>query len=95
MGKIQALNPSLRREKTPPYKFEIKLPPGKTEVFERNFYKKVKSVSPNREKYKVRRGDTLAQIAKKYRVGIKDLCEMNNLSPKSSLRPGLTLLLPR
>jgi soluble lytic murein transglycosylase-like protein/LysM repeat protein len=95
LGKIQALNPSLRREKTPPYRFEIKLPPGKTEVFQRNFYKKVKSESPNGQKYKVRRGDTLARIAKKYRVGLKDLCERNCLSPKSSLRPGLTLLLPR
>ncbi len=95
LGKILALNPSLRTQKTPPYKFEIKIPPGKTEAFQRNFYKKEKFSSPNSEKYKVRRGDTLVQVAKKFRVGIKDLCERNHLSPKSSLRPGTTLLLPR
>jgi membrane-bound lytic murein transglycosylase D len=95
LGKIQALNPSLRRDKTPPYVFEIKVPPGKRKVFEANFYKKINSEPPNREKYKVRRGDTLAKIAQKYRVNLKELCDKNHLSLNSSIRPGSTLLLPR
>jgi soluble lytic murein transglycosylase-like protein len=39
LSELRALNPALRREKTPPDSalFEINLPPGKKEVFEKNF----------------------------------------------------------
>jgi len=97
LAEIQALNPSLRTDKTPPdgAPFDIKLPPGKKEIFENNFLRTCKTTSLNIKRHPVRRGDTLAQIAKKNRVSLQELCECNEISPKTLIRPGSTLLIPR
>lgn len=42
----------------------------------------------------VRKGDTLASIAKKHKVSVKSLAAENKLSPKSPLKLGRTLLIP-
>ena len=96
MAEFRALNPSLRRDKTPPNgtPFEIKLPPEKKEIFERNFFKINKGDSRNAKRHQVRRGETLAQIAKKYRASLQELCEFNQISPKTLIQPGVTLLVP-
>jgi len=47
------------------------------------------------QKHRVHRGETLAQIAKKYRSNLRELCEFNQISPKTIIRPGSTLLIPR
>lgn len=41
--------------------------------------------------YKVRSGDTLAKIAKKYGITVNQLCRLNNISKKKTLRPGQIL----
>ena len=96
LEEIRALNPSLRRDKTPPQagSFEVKLPPGKKEVFERNFSRVFKLDPRTARKHQIRRGDTLGQIAKKYRVDVQEICKGNEITPKTILRPGDTLLLP-
>ena len=38
--------------------------------------------------YRVRRGDTLTSIAKKYRTSINNLCRLNKISPKRTLKIG-------
>ncbi len=38
--------------------------------------------------YRVRKGDTLTSIAKKYRTSINNLCRLNKLSPKRTLKIG-------
>ena len=38
--------------------------------------------------YRVRRGDTLTSIARKYRTSINALCRLNKISPKRTLRIG-------
>jgi len=97
LADFRALNPSLKRDKTPPNgtPFEIKLPPGKKEVFENNFFKIGRFDSRNAQKHRVQRGETLAQIAKKYRASLQELCEVNQISPKTPIRTGATLLIPR
>ncbi len=96
LEEIRALNPALRRDKTPPQaaSFEINLPPGKKEVFEKNFSRVFKLDPRTARKHQIRRGDTLGQIAKKYRVDVQEICEGNEITPKTILRPGDTLLLP-
>lgn len=96
LEELRALNPALRRDKTPPQaaSFEINLPPGKKEVFERNFSRVFKLDPRTARKHQIRRGDTLGQIAKKYRVDVQEICEGNEITPKTILRPGDTLLLP-
>ena len=96
LGELRALNPALRRDKTPPQaaSFEINLPRGKKEVFERNFSRVFKLDPRTARKHQIRRGDTLGQIAKKYRVDMQEICEGNEITPKTILRPGDTLLIP-
>jgi hypothetical protein len=93
---LRALNPALRRDKTPPQdpSFEIKLPPGKKEAFERNFPQVFKLDPRTARKHLVRQGETLGQIAKKYKVDLRELCEGNEIMPKTPIKPGMTLLLP-
>ena len=38
--------------------------------------------------YKVRKGDTLGKIAKKYGTTVDRLCRLNNISRSKTLRPG-------
>ncbi len=45
-------------------------------------------------KHKVRRGQTLRKIARKYRVSVKDIRAENNLKSRSSIYPGLVLKIP-
>jgi hypothetical protein len=96
LEEIRALNPALRRDKTPPQaaSFEIHLPPGKKEVFERNFSRVFKLDPRTARKHQIRRGDTLGHIAKKYRMDVQEICKANEITPKTILRPGDTLLLP-
>ena len=41
--------------------------------------------------YKVRKGDTLGKIAKRYGITVDRLCRLNNISRNKSLRPGQIL----
>jgi membrane-bound lytic murein transglycosylase D len=42
----------------------------------------------------VRKGDTLARLAKRYGVRVKELASVNGLKPKSKLKVGAHLVLP-
>jgi peptidoglycan endopeptidase LytE len=50
--------------------------------------------SPSRETiyHKVKKGDTLASVARKYSLPVKDLRELNNFSKNTKLKPGQELL---
>lgn len=97
LSEIQALNLALKRGKTPPYDafFEIKIPPGKKDLFEKNFPLLSKNTAWQTRDHRVRPGETLWHIAKRYRVSIQDICQQNNLSPQARLKVGTTLLVPR
>ena len=96
LQEIRTLNPSLSKDRTPPGgpSFEVKIPPGKREVFEANLSQMKIFDSRKSRKHEVRRGETLGKIAKKYRIDLQDLCEGNQITPRTPIRPGMTLLLP-
>lgn len=96
LSEIHSLNPALLREKTPPNlpPFEINLPPGKREVFEKNFPSLCRS-SASKNTYRVRSGDTLSHLAKKYNVSVQELCGANALMPQSLLKLGSILKIPQ
>lgn len=96
IAELRALNPALKRGKTPPGSslFEIKLPPGKKEIYEKNLLTYNPLAAIKGKKHLVRPGETLTGIAKRYRVKYQDLCELNGLSPQSKIKPGIRLLLP-
>ena len=41
--------------------------------------------------YKIRRGDTLGKIARRYGTSVKQLCRLNGISSRTTLRVGRSL----
>ncbi len=56
---------------------------------------KLERAKKRARKYKIRKGDYLAKIAKKFKVSISSICYLNGISTKSTLIAGKTLLIPR
>ncbi len=93
---IQDLNPELRRWTTPvrAQNYEIKVPDGTATLLQA----RLDEWAPEAASFKwhvVKRGESLATIARKLRVSRADLAEANYLSPKSRVAPGQKLIIPR
>lgn len=56
--------------------------------------RKPKAGAKGRTRYKIRSGDNLWKIARKFGVTVKDLRRRNGLNRRSRLRPGQTLMIP-
>ncbi len=67
---------------------------AKKESGQENKKKKVK-IKTKLTKYKVKHGDTLAKVAKKNHISVKELRKLNNLSRRSRLKRGMILALNR
>jgi membrane-bound lytic murein transglycosylase D len=96
IDEIQALNPELRRWTTPlKSQYELKVPMGTAE----KFTTRLASAGPDElvalTWYTVKKGESLATIARKLRVGRVDLAEANHLSTKSKVKAGQSLVVPR
>ncbi len=89
-------NPELKRDITPPRApgYKIKLPPGRKTTFLANYSpdEEVEVVVGRSFKHRVRRGETITSIARKYGVGIDLLLETNRLHRKSIIRTGQHLM---
>lgn len=94
---ITALNPELRRPTTPikdaPYR--LKVPAGTSSEIERRLGESADAELVSLTWYSVKRGDTLAGVARKLGVGRTDLAEANDLRPNALLFPGQRLMVPR
>ena len=92
---LRALNPSLLRMATPDDpSFELHLPQGTGEKFTRE----IAAIPPDKwiswRRHRVEPGDTLASIAKKYRVTPTAIAEANNMDRTAVLEPGTKLTIP-
>jgi membrane-bound lytic murein transglycosylase D len=93
---IQALNPELRRGMTPLGNHELKVPVGTADIVRT----KLESASPavfasaTFRWYTVKKGDTLASVARKYKTTTARLAAANDLKPTSRVRGGTTLMVP-
>jgi len=94
---MKKLNPELLRGVTPPNYpgYELRVPPGTKGLLE-------EYARDNRSKFasglfvehKVRKGETLSYLAKKYRVPLSVIMETNALTKKHFLRIGQRLMIP-
>lgn len=95
---IQRLNPELLRWFTPPNYpgYEIKIPAGKAEVFAENFSKVPPAERISFLAHKVKRGDTVSKLAKRYGTTVNPIMYINNFkNPKKiRLKPGTTIMIP-
>jgi membrane-bound lytic murein transglycosylase D len=96
IDEIQALNPELRRWTTPmkDTQYALKVPAGKADILLARLGDTASADLASLKFYTVKRGDTLALIAKKLRVSNADLAEANYLSAKTRVVAGEKLMVP-
>ena len=92
---LRALNPSLLRTATPDDpSFELRLPQGTGE----KFTAEIAAIPPDKwlswRRHRVEPGETLASIAKKYRVTPAAIAEANSIERTAVLEPGVKMTIP-
>jgi membrane-bound lytic murein transglycosylase D len=90
---LRELNPELLRASTPPGRYVLRVPPGTSGVTARALARIPANQRLDFKTYKVKKGDTLARVAAKFKVGTEDLLAANDLT-KAKFRPGLALKVP-
>lgn len=93
---IADLNPHLMRGVTPPDQrhYKVRLPKGRTKDFLLAYAKIPEDERITIVRHKVRRGDTMYKIARKYGVSTGALASANGISRRAKLRRGKTLVIP-
>ena len=97
IDEIQALNPELRRWTTPvrAADYELKVPAGTAERIQAQLADAATSELATLNWHTVKRGETLATIAKKLRVSRNDLAAANYLRTTARVATGQKLMVPR
>lgn len=93
---IKKLNPELRRWFTPPDypDYEVNIPVGTTGQFVENMSKIPPAKKIAFRRHKIKRGDTLYHIARRYKTSVKPIMYLNNLQNARRLRPGMVIVIP-
>ena len=97
IDEIQALNPELRRWTTPVRypDYEVKVPVGRGAELEVRLASSSQVELASLRWHTVRRGESLAGIARKLGVSRADLAEANNIRTTTRVRVGQQLIIPR
>ena len=92
---IAALNPALRRNRTPAGTdtYSVRIPAARREAFARA-WSRLRPRRPAHARYVVRFGETLEHIARRYRIGVGALRELNELAADARPGVGFDLLVP-
>mgnify|MGYP001436874129 CR=1 FL=1 len=96
LAELQDLNPELLRQYTPPNKnqYALRIPKGKQEAFLAAYDELPIAKQTNWVQHKIRRGESVASVARKYGVSQYAVMEANNLGRRSRLVAGRTLIIP-
>lgn len=94
---IQALNPELRRWTTPirDDAYTVKVPVGTADAVQGELSLASSTELASFNWYTVKKGDTLAGVARKLRVSRTDLAEANYMKATGRIAPGQKLMVPR
>jgi membrane-bound lytic murein transglycosylase D len=92
---LRELNPQVRRWATPPgMEVVVKVPPGRGEECRA----RLDSIPPDERitwrQHRVKRGETLSQIARRYSTSVSALKSLNNIRNSHVIREGTVLLVP-
>ena len=93
---IEALNPELRLKMTPPGPYDLRVPEGKGDFL----LSKLNGVPASNLSQKfytlhrVRWGETLTQLAGRYRISAQAITDLNHIKEKDYLRVGQELKIP-
>ena len=93
---IKELNPQLLKWFTPPTgsEYEIKVPKEKVEVFQVNFATITPQERLNFLTHKVKKGETLSLIARKYNTSVESILYLNKLKSTRNVRAGTEIIVP-
>jgi membrane-bound lytic murein transglycosylase D len=92
--RIRELNPELRRNTTPMGEHTLKVPVGTKATLEEKLAAADPTTFATFIRHTVKSGETLATIARKFKVSRSDLADANALRATSKIRPGQSLLVP-
>ena len=94
---LQRLNPELRTEVTPrlPDGYVLKVPNGAVEAVRAAYSAAPTARPPQYRRHVARRGETLASVARRYRLPVEDIASANSLSSKTKLHKGQALVIPK
>ncbi|MEA2061754.1 MAG: LysM peptidoglycan-binding domain-containing protein [Thermodesulfobacteriota bacterium] len=93
---LKELNPELRYALLPPEEYNIRIPVDKADAFTATL-DKIKSSYPEPTRYayyKVRRGDTLSGIARKYKTNVRAISSANGIFSENIIAAGKVLKIP-
>jgi membrane-bound lytic murein transglycosylase D len=95
-GTLAALNPELRRGASPNEAYTLKVPSGSGPTVTASIDSLPAWDPPvlTSGSYRVRRGETLSQIADRYRTSVRELMSLNHLRSANRIWPGQLLTVP-
>jgi membrane-bound lytic murein transglycosylase D len=93
---ITTLNSELRQGITPDKEYDLKVPPGMAEKTAKIMDEVPKCEKPREVfvRYKVKRGETVVMIARKYRTPVSAIMAYNSVSSRKRLKAGQRLIIP-
>ncbi len=93
---LKKLNPELRRWYTPPEtkSYKVKLPRGKTKTFLANFKQIKPSDKINFMTYRIKHGETLSQVARRFGTKVSSIMKVNKIRRARRVRAGVELIIP-
>lgn len=93
---LKSLNPELRTWFTPPYPdgYTLKIPSGTKETFKKNYAAVPDKLKVSKVIHRVRRGETLSLIARRYHTTIHNIKSVNSLRSIHRLSIGQKLVIP-
>lgn len=93
---IKSFNPELKRWCTPPEvkDYLVRLPNGSGDLFTAKYAELPKRQRANYVRHKVKSGDTLLALSKRYGVRVEDIQRLNSIRNARSLQIGKDLIVP-
>jgi soluble lytic murein transglycosylase-like protein len=95
---LRTLNPAITSDRLPPGRYEVRIPEDNRERFQAalpELERVMAARAVRRVTYRVRRGDTLGGIARRFNVPIEALRRRNAAARRAHLRPGDVLVIER
>lgn len=90
---IKDLNPELLRGSTPPGRYTLRVPPGTSGAVNRALAKIPAGQRLDFQAYKIRKGDTLAKVAARFKLSPEDLLSSNDMK-REAFRVGRRIQVP-
>lgn len=96
VSELKDLNPELNRWCTPVYKgkYHLKIPRGSKAQFLTEYQKIPDSKKVSWHRHKIRNGETLSHIARRYGISQRAIMDANNIQNRHRIRAGKYLLIP-